>query len=246
MSDLEVIGAGFGRTGTLSFCLALKELGFGPVFHTLDEYDADSHPLHLWKKVDDGENVKENLAKIFAGYRATADWPATIFYKEFLELSPDAKVVLTMRDSPEAWEKSARETIFKERWITHPQTVPQKLLQKIIINCVVPFTDWAHVPYTDNCVIGALGAPCHDPDTDLVGVYNTWVEKVKATVPADKLLLFNVKEGWGPLCAFLGVPVPTKPFPRGNDAGAFKEMASSSVRNQLMGLLYKIVGKHLF
>ena len=50
-----------------------------------------------------------------------------------------------------------------------------------------------------------------------VRFFNDWVEQVKSEVPSDRLLVFQVKEGWGPLCQFLGVPVPEEAFPNVND-----------------------------
>ena len=108
-SELKVIGAGFGRTGTLSTKVALEELGFGPCYHMVEVFE---HPAHVpvWDAAARGETV--NWRELFKDYQATVDWPGCTFYKEFMELYPDAKVLLTVRD-PEKWYESAQSTIYQ-------------------------------------------------------------------------------------------------------------------------------------
>lgn len=105
---LEVIGAGFGRTGTMSLKVALEELGFEPCYHMSEVF---THPEHveLWRAAAQGEPVE--WEQIFGGYRATVDWPACTFYGELMENYPDAKVILTVRD-PQRWYESAYNTIY--------------------------------------------------------------------------------------------------------------------------------------
>src|SRR5215212_7838314 len=107
--SLEVIGAGFGRTGTMSLKVALEQLGYGPCYHMVELFE---HPDHVerWEAAVRGEEPVD-WEEVFAGYRATVDWPGAAFYKELSERYPEAKVILTVRD-PDRWYESARNTIF--------------------------------------------------------------------------------------------------------------------------------------
>lgn len=105
---LKIIGAGFGRTGTLSMKLALEQLGFGPCHHMVEVFGKPDH-IALWQDAADGKAV--NWEDIFNGYLSAVDWPACYFWRELSGLYPDAKVLLTLRD-PEKWYDSAIATIF--------------------------------------------------------------------------------------------------------------------------------------
>src|SRR5579884_3535914 len=106
---LKIIGAGFGRTGTLSVKAALEELGFGPCYHMIEVFQ---HPDHLlqWEAATRGEAI--DWRKLLEGYQAAVDWPACSFYKQLMEIYPDAKVLLTVRD-PEKWYESVISTIYQ-------------------------------------------------------------------------------------------------------------------------------------
>src|SRR5207302_832767 len=105
---LEVIGAGFGRTGTMSLKAALDQLGFGPCYHMVEVYANEGH-VDAWTRAIDGKPL--DAERIFAGYRAAVDWPACAFWKQLMAENPAARVVLTRRD-PEAWFTSMTHTIF--------------------------------------------------------------------------------------------------------------------------------------
>ena len=115
--SLEVIGAGFGRTGTMSLKVALEDLGYGPCYHMIELFE---HPNHVerWEVAVRGEPV--DWEEMFAGYRATVDWPGAAFFKELSERYLEAKVILTVRD-PERWYESARDTIFNLRGTEIPR-----------------------------------------------------------------------------------------------------------------------------
>jgi hypothetical protein len=204
---LEVIGAGLGRTGTLSLKVALEELGFSGCYHMIEVF---GHPGHaqVWEAAARGEPV--DWEALFRGYRATVDWPGCDFYQEFLRLHPGAKVILTVRD-PERWYDSARRTIYYARiafpgWIT-PFVPRMRHLRRMFDRLI-----W------DGKFDGRFEDRAHT-----IGVFNRHNEEVKQAVPADRLLVYEVKEGWGPLCSFLGVPIPKgKPFPHLNDAEEFR------------------------
>src|SRR5262245_50709202 len=106
---LRVIGAGFGRTGTLSLKAALEQLGFNPCYHMVEVL---SHPDHIarWRAIGEGQAAEWEA--LFAGYQAAVDVPASEYYAQLMQAYPEAKVVLTVRD-PEQWYESASSTIFR-------------------------------------------------------------------------------------------------------------------------------------
>lgn len=196
-NELKVIGAGFGRTGTLSLKNALEHLGFGPCYHMTELF---SHPEadEQWAAIARGEPV--DLNALFAGYQASVDWPACAVYRELMQLYPEAKVLLSVRD-PEKWYESARNTIY--------HVADRKLLSP-------------HARMIDTLIWeGTFHGRFEDKDY-AIAVFQRHNEEVKQLVPAAKLLVYDVKEGWEPLCAFLGVAVPVDtPFPHLNDREEF-------------------------
>jgi hypothetical protein len=204
---LKVIGAGLGRTGTLSLKAALEGLGFARCYHMTEVF---AHPGHarVWDAAARGEAV--DWEALFEGYQATVDWPGCNFYREFLRLYPEAKVVLTVRD-PGRWYDSARQTIYHARHAFPAWVTP--LLPRL--RHLMPMLDrliWE----------GVFGGRFGDRD-QAIGVFERHNEEVMRTVPADRLLVYEVKDGWGPLCEFLGVPVPEdRPFPHLNDTEEFR------------------------
>jgi hypothetical protein len=210
-SHIKIIGAGFGRTGTLSMKTALEELGFGPCYHMMEVF---SHPKHapVWEAAAKGETV--NWKELFNGYQATVDWPGCTFYKEFMQIYPDAKVLLTVRD-PEKWYESTQSTIY-HRTVRTNAPFSRRLLRLLrpdilktvrMINTLI----WEGT-FNDNFTDKPYA----------IEIFNQHIEEVKKVVPPERLLVYNVKEGWEPLCAFLGVEVPrNKPFPHLNDRVSF-------------------------
>lgn len=108
---LKIIGAGVGRTGTLSLKVALEELGYGPCYHMSELLKTPQH-LALWEAASRDEPIDWNA--IFASYQSAVDWPVCSFYEELMQAYPQAKVILTVRD-PESWYESASSTIFQMR-----------------------------------------------------------------------------------------------------------------------------------
>jgi hypothetical protein len=221
---LRVIGAGFGRTGTLSLKSALNELGFGPCYHMTEVF---SHPEHidLWEAAAKGEPVNWN--DIFAEYHATVDWPSCDFYRELMAAYPDAKVLLTVRD-PEHWYESVKSTIYhtNHRKLRSPlapvitfamrEFVPAMRKRLRMLNAVI----WNRT----------FGGKFEDKDY-AIAIFKQHIEEVKHYVPPEKLLVYDVKEGWEPLCAFLGVAVPQdEPFPHLNDRESFAGRMSAMER----------------
>lgn len=218
-SGLRIIGAGFGRTGTLSLKAALEELGFGPCYHMSEVF---AHPDHIafWQAAADGESI--NWDTIFENYHSAVDWPSCAFYEQQMRAYPDAKVLLSVRD-PEKWYESVSNTIYQMHHRVGVSLLSRFLsyLGKALIQLVQPHMKRTFRMQTAVIWDGTFAGNFEDKAYALA-VFNRHIEEVKGTVPPEKLLVYNVKEGWEPLCAFLGVPVPDgKPFPRLNDRDSF-------------------------
>ena len=199
-NGLKIIGAGFGRTGTLSLKHALEELGYSPCYHMSELFDKPGVDAQ-WDAIVSGEPADWHT--IFKGYQATVDWPACTFYKELMQLYPDAKVLLSARD-PEKWYESVANTIYRVSHLNpdHARTPHGHMVHTLI---------WQ----------GTFDNRFEDKEY-AIAVFLRHIQEVKQYVPAEKLLVYEVKEGWEPLCAFLGVAVPAgKPFPHDNDRANF-------------------------
>lgn len=197
---LKVIGAGFGRTGTMSMKTALEQLGLGPCYHMVECLPRG--PNH-WQKWIDAANGKPDWDALFDGFQSAVDFPACSSYKALADHYPDAKVVLTIRD-PERWFESTQETIFAPDWIAYLKSIEMGKFMQLTIN------DY-------------LQDRMHDK-AHLIQRFNEHIEEVRDTIPASRLLVFEVKQGWGPLCEFLGVPTPDGDFPFVNDEQATREI----------------------
>lgn len=216
--SLDVIGAGFGRTGTLSLKLALERLGFAPCEH-MTNLHTDRSRIAPWLEAARRQGASEPIdwSVLFDGYRATVDWPGVFFWRELVASFPRAKVVLTVRD-PERWYASASDTILR---LNEPRAVdgsPLPLVPEVVARRKVIDPLLEAVLYQ-----GTLSGRAADRDF-AIDVFNQHVAEVQAEVPAERLLVYEVGQGWEPLCQFLGVPVPTgELFPRVNDAASFRE-----------------------
>jgi hypothetical protein len=190
--SLHVIGAGFGRTGTLSLKLALEQLGFGPCYHMVEVFK-NPPSIGWWLDAADGQ---PDWPKILNGYNSCVDWPAATFYAQIAEAYPDAKVILTERE-PEAWFRSTQATIF-------PRATP-------------PDTD---VPFDQlfRRIIGKLFDYRMREHDHVIEVFKRHNAEVRRRISPERLLVYDVTQGWGPLCRFLGVPVPSVPMPKTNTA----------------------------
>ncbi|MFO1050224.1 MAG: sulfotransferase [Geminicoccaceae bacterium] len=201
---LKIIGAGFGRTGTASLKIALEKLGFGPCYH-MSEVLARPEHVRLWTEVGEG---RPDFARIFADFSATVDFPACIYWRELLQHYPDAKVILSVRDA-EKWYRSTQETILGPRW-------------------------WDFVlgsPFGAMCqaTIGRfLNDDVHGHD-HLIAAFERHVAAVKAAVPPERLLVFEARDGWAPLCRFLRVAAPAEPFPHVNSEAETQALFASII-----------------
>ena len=200
---LSVIGAGFGRTGTLSLKLALEQLGCGPCHHMVEVFKTGT--AGLWEAAADG---RPDWEVIFAGYRSAVDWPTATFYAELAGRYPEAKVILTVRD-PEDWYESTQATIFKN------------LSTRIAENPDEPFSRMAA-----KVVARLFGGDLTDK-ANCIAVFQAHNARVREVIPAERLLVYHVSDGWEPLARFLGAPAPAGPTPKANSREEFPhEMAS--------------------
>ena len=196
---LRLIGAGLGRTGTLSLKLALERLGFGPCYH-MSELLVDPSRAPLWVAAAAGHPSWE---QIFAGYAATVDYPGCAFWRPLSRAYPEAKVLLSVRD-PARWFESTQETIFSDRTTGMLTGSP---LQRFF-----EATVWKE-----------FGGRIHER-AFMVDYFKRHSADVEREVPAGRLLVYDVAQGWEPLCRFLAVPVPDTPFPRVNTREEHKSL----------------------
>ncbi len=209
---MKVIGAGFGRTGTLSLKQALEELGFGPCYHMQEVMRRPSH-VRLW--LDYAETGNAPWGESFDRFGSGVDYPVANVWAELAEHYPDAKVILTVRD-PERWWESTNSTVYGFRTAFAPWfrvAVPHIGRFVEMVETYV----WA----------GLFGGRFADRD-HAIAVFNEHSDLVRSTCPPERLLEFEVAQGWEPLCAFLDVPVPDKPFPHVNDAATTKRAVTSA------------------
>jgi hypothetical protein len=200
---LQVIGSGLGRTGTASLKRALDELGLGPCHHMM-EVLAQPECVPLWLDAFDG---RPDWEAVYAGYNSAVDAPTCRFWRELAAYYPDAKVVHTVRD-PDAWFESTQASVFApDSGTLNPEPPYDRFFEKNL-------RFW--------------GGRHHDR-AHLIDTFNRHNAEVVANVPTERLLVYQVGQGWEPLCAFLGLPVPTAPFPLANTREEFA--ARTAARN---------------
>lgn len=199
---LKVVGSGLGRTGTLSTKLALEQLGFGRCHHMAEVFMNPDVQVPLWVAAGEGDPDWE---AIFEGCQAMVDHPGCAYWRELMDYYPDAKVLHTVRD-PDKWFDSTQATIFA------PGSMDR-------FNEGLMAQFFGHIKRF-------YGGDMNDR-AFMTDFFRRHTETVIATVPPERLLVFNVAEGWDPLCAFLGVPVPATPYPRENSTEQFRARVAS-------------------
>jgi Sulfotransferase domain len=196
--------------------VALEMLGFAPCYHMRNVLTDLENELPHWERVND-EGFRDWDA-IFGDSQSTVDWPSARFYADLMEHYPDAKVILSVR-SPEGWVKSMRETVwgvyFGDTVLRHVSDA-----RGVIDPWWKRFLELMN---RMNWEPGASMAGDYETDEGFAEIMHRWNETVKSTVPAERLLVWDPKEGWDPLCEFLEVDVPDTPLPNLNDAASFKE-----------------------
>jgi hypothetical protein len=219
---LEVIGAGFGRTGTMSTYTALRELGL-PCYHMIEMIENPANRAHLdfWLQVANSPpGTVRDWETVFAGYRAALDNPACCVWRELMTAYPHAKVLLTVHPKgPEAWYESTLDTIYftESSW------------QFKVIELFTPFGRKFGAMSRRLIWQRNLGNTMRDRAA-AIAFYQQHIETVKANVPPERLLVFSVADGWEPLCRFLSVPAPSTPFPNVNDRAQIKQTIAGIVR----------------
>lgn len=199
---LEVIGVGFGRTGTHSLGLALEKLGFNPCYN-IREISKNAGHTELWNRALEGESV--NWSNLFSVYKASVEWPGAFFYRELIQYFSNAKVVLTLRE-PESWYKSASETIFEglELSAYNPDLLNRE-----------------RSSFKRRLILERIFENRHFDKQLAINVYKEHIQQVVEFVPNEKLLQFDVRDGWEPLCRFLHKPILKEPFPWTNHQAEF-------------------------
>lgn len=205
---MSIIGAGVGRTGTYSLKLALNRLGLGPCHHMEEVLHNMPVQVPLWSAAVDGE---PDWGRIYDGYASAVDWPTAGFFRELLAEYPAARFILTERD-PVRWADSFGATIYT--LLEGRDEAPPEM------------RDWIDMA---SRVIAKTGFPPGLDRDALAEAFTAHNDAVKATIPADQLLVFEVKQGWDPLCEFLGVPTPDEDFPRTNHREEFWDRVNGNL-----------------
>jgi hypothetical protein len=205
---LQVVGAGVGRTGTMSLKAALEELLGAPCYHMLEVF---AHPEHVevWRSAAEGGSV--DWTRLLDGFSATSDFPACLFWREILAANPDAIVVLSTRRDSVAWWESASQTIFAIAGSDLPAEM----------------SDWFQMWRS----VASARFTEHFTDEDAArAAYERHNAEVRASVPPERLVDWQPGDGWGPLCSALGLDVPAAPFPHLNTRQDFPQVnAETSV-----------------
>jgi hypothetical protein len=203
---INIIGVGVGRTGTYSLRLAINQLGYGPCHHMEEVLKDINVQVPLWSETLKGNT---NWSAIYKGFNSAVDWPTAGFFRELIKEYPTAKFILTERN-PENWADSFGSTIYK--LVEGRDKAPEKM------------QNWLTMV---NELLNKSGFP---QGLDRDGLINGFIAHNKAVrdiIPKDQLLIFQVKDGWEPLCKFLNEPVPNQPFPRTNNREEFWELVKA-------------------
>jgi len=206
--SLQVIGAGVGRTGTYSLKLAINEIGLGPCHHMEEVLHNMPVQVPLWSAAASGQ---ADWRRIYSGYGSAVDWPTAHFFRQLSREYPQARFVLTLRD-PERWARSFSATIYE--LISGIDQAPPEM------------RNWLEMASE---VIAKTGFPLGLSHDELVRAFIAHNDAVKETIPASRLLVFEVKDGWQPLCEFLGAAVPSVEFPRTNHREEFWDRVNGRI-----------------
>ena len=208
---LEVIGVGLGRTGTASLKAGLEKLGLGRCYH-MSEVLQKPERMKDWIAAANGN---PDWDKIFDGFTCSVDYPGATFWEDLVDYYPDAKFLLTVRDANK-WFESANQTVMSAKFREFVVKSPfGEYLQRILYDTVDNRTEDREF---------------------MVAHFENHTAKVIEKIPADKLLVFEIQDGWGPLCEFLGVPVPDEDFPRINSRDETQAMLEKIMAHSKGGL----------
>jgi Sulfotransferase domain len=210
---MKVIGAGLPRTGTLSQKVALEMLGLGPCYHMVNVL-GDLELVAPWRQALDGD---PDWDQVFDGFQSTIDWPGSYYYRELIDAYPDAKVLLSVRDG-ESWARSMRDTIWG---LFYGDIVSRHLsdARALVDPKWRAYTEMMKEMWQRSGLLDGA----ETTDEWMSNAIHRFQQEVQDTVPADRLLVWSVGDGWEPLCEFLEVPVPDTPFPHLNDSKIFAD-----------------------
>jgi hypothetical protein len=200
---MRVVGAGLGRTGTHSLKLALEQLLGEPCYHMAEVFEHLDH-IPTWHAAYRGERVAWDT--VLGGYAAIVDWPGAGVWDQLAAAYPDAVIVLSTRRDAQTWLTSARATIMDNSPENAMDADPR----------MPGFAAMARDMFT------AFDPNWRD-DAAAMAAYDRHNETVRRDAPPQRLLQWQPGDGWEPLCAALGVPVPDEEFPHSNTTEQFRE-----------------------
>jgi hypothetical protein len=209
---MRLIGAGLPRTATLTQKTALETLGVGPCYHMVNVL-GELDQVELWMRALKGDAPWD---EIFNGFQSTVDWPGGYFYRELMEVYPDAIVLLSVRD-PMTWAKSAHDTIWSVRY-------GESLMRLLSSAWGEVDPKWrGFLEMVDGLLWKEKGtfAGGHESMEQLAEGMVRFNEEVERNVPAERLLVWEPGDGWEPLCEALEVAAPDEPLPHVNDSEEF-------------------------
>lgn len=208
---LKVVGVGFGRTGTNSLKIALEMLGFGPCHHML-EVRGRPDQVRFWAEAARGE--RRDWDTVFRDFGSAVDWPSAYFWREITAHYATAPVILTLRPEQE-WLRSIHATIYESLRSRHLRTEALAREQGDMVYDIIERKTFGE----------RLGEAEH-----ALAAYRAHTAAVKAAIPPPRLLVYDVAEGWDPLCRHLGVKVPAEPFPRVNSTEEFRSRMAARIK----------------
>ncbi|KAF3760336.1 hypothetical protein M406DRAFT_232840, partial [Cryphonectria parasitica EP155] len=197
---MKVLVLGPPRTGTQSLADALALIGVSPIYHMRDVGKSGHQDLWIQALQAKYESIghtwgRQDFDELLTGYEGVSDFPAAIFPEELIKSYPEAAIILSTR-SEDAWYKSMMSTL----WHAHANR------PAVSTSRMAPLSERYHTH-------------CWDNDFPANGrkYYQEHNDRVRSLSKGRKFLEYDVKDGWGPLCEFLGVPIPNEPFPRKDD-----------------------------
>jgi hypothetical protein len=205
---LKVIGAGFGRTGTLSLKTALEKLGFGRCYHMVEILRKFRHMKH-WAEIMRGGTAEWEA--LFSGYQSAVDWPVAAYYRDLMAVYPEAKVILTVRD-PHSWHRSIMTTFYQAQ-------------RKSVLRLTRMLPPLHHfLTAMEHAIWQGVFQDRLEDKEHAIRVFNRHIHEVGRAVPAERLLVFEARQGWEPLCSFLNVPIPIdQPYPHRHKGAAMRQ-----------------------
>ena len=224
--SLSVIGTGLSRTGTTTLRKVLEELGFGPCYNSTELF-VRPRGIEFWEALEKGEEV--DFEDFFSGYNAIIGFPGYIFHQQLKDRYPEAKIILSYRD-PEVWYDDISKTVFESAssHVNKAYAAEARAIDPYVGDCIERIHALQLRILEENYFEGRFA------ERDFaVKRYVEWNESIKDIYPEDELLVYQVTEGWEPVCEFLGVPVPDQEFPHLNHPTTFHNRSTSGFLEML-------------